>query len=126
MEENEREKGEMRKTLIKPGTNARRKHWKLKKETNGLSVHSQFPEIVSILMVLDHKLRRDGLSSCEETASYQNRKEKHNLLAIPEYRKDNLRNKLLAFCFSFLHSKIKTDLMNVRALYGAGSTVTIT
>lgn len=39
------------------------------------------------LMELDHKLRRDGPSSCEETVSHQDRKENHNLLAIPEYSK---------------------------------------
>lgn len=40
--------------------------------------------------------------------------------------KEHFRNKPLSFCFSFLRSKIKTDLMSVCALYGAGNTVTIT
>lgn len=64
-----------------------------KEKTNCLSVHSQFPEFFPILMVLDHKLRRDGPSSCEETASYRNRKEKYNLLAIPEHSKKKWREK---------------------------------
>lgn len=86
-EENEREKGEMRGTLIKPERNARSKHCKLKKRQIAYLFIPNSLKLSPFLMEFDHKLRRDGPSSCEETASHQNRKENHNLLAIPGYSK---------------------------------------
>lgn len=98
-EENEREKGEMRATLIKPGRNARSKHSKFKKRQIAYLFIPNSLKLSPFLMELDHKLRRDGPSSCEETASYQNRKENHNLLATLEYSKRKFQEQTAGILF---------------------------
>lgn len=88
-----REKKEKWGKLDKNGEESYIKTQYVKEETNCLFADSQVPEIFPILMVLDNMLRRDGPSSCEKTASYQNRKEKYNLLAIPEHSTEKWREK---------------------------------